>query len=105
MFDKDLATSLSPLSDTLSMVGPRTTWHIKNKILPPVEQSCYILAPVKNCEDDEYEALLDGTAFVKDFDVVGYEKLPYPNPFGEVLTSNKREDNTISCRKMMNYVF
>lgn len=50
--------------------GPLSTWHIKNKIPPPVELRCYILDPLRTCTDVQIKALNEGRAVIKDFVVV-----------------------------------
>ena len=50
--------------------GPLSTWHIKNEVPPPVESRCYILDPLRTCEEAQIRALRDGRAVIKDFVVV-----------------------------------
>ena len=73
MFNRDIATGLLPLSDSLSTIGPSDTWHIKNEVLDVPEKFCYILSPSETCEDEEYKMVVNGTAIVKDYIVVGVE--------------------------------
>ena len=72
MFDRDIATGLLPLSDTLVTVGPSDVWHIKNEIIE--EKSvpvCYIINPGETCESEDFETVKNGTAIIKDWIVVG----------------------------------
>lgn len=50
--------------------GPLSTWHIKNKIPPPVELRCYILDPLRTCTDVQIKALKEGRAVIKNFVLV-----------------------------------
>ena len=72
MFDRDIATGLLPLSDTLATVGPSDVRHIKNEIIEerpaPV---CYIINPGETCEKEDFETVMNGTAIIKDWIVVG----------------------------------
>ncbi|KAH7350655.1 carboxypeptidase C [Rhexocercosporidium sp. MPI-PUGE-AT-0058] len=70
MFNKDIATGLLPVSDDLSTIGPSSSFHIKNAIPEAPEPKCYIMSP-ETCTPEQYSGLLDGTAIVRDFFVVG----------------------------------
>jgi hypothetical protein len=70
MFNKDIATGLLPVFDKLSTIGPSTTFHVKNKIPERPAPKCYILTP-KTCTPEQYNTVLNETAIVKDFMVVG----------------------------------
>ena len=74
MFDRDIATGLRPLSDDLTTEGPRSTWGIKNKVLPAPEPVCYTLDPAGRCEREVYETVMNGTAVVRNYIVVGRNK-------------------------------
>ena len=50
--------------------GPLSTWHIKNKVPPPVETRCYILDPLRVCNEVHIKALRDGLAAFEDFVVI-----------------------------------
>jgi hypothetical protein len=70
MFNKDIATGIIPVFDQLATIGPSSTFHVKNKIPDRPEPRCYTLSP-KTCTREQYASLLNGTAIVKDFFVVG----------------------------------
>ncbi|KAL8990453.1 MAG: hypothetical protein Q9169_008120 [Polycauliona sp. 2 TL-2023] len=50
--------------------GPSSTWHIKNKLPPPVSPRCYILDPLRTCTATQIDALKGGRAVIKDYVVV-----------------------------------
>lgn len=73
MFNKDIATGLLPVSDDLTTIGPSSTFHVKNTIPIRPEPKCYILQP-KTCTPEQYATVMDGTAIIKDYFVVGNVK-------------------------------
>lgn len=70
LFNKDIATGLLPVSDELTTIGPSSTFHIKNAVPESPEPKCYILHK-ESCTPEQYETVIDGTAIIKDFMVVG----------------------------------
>lgn len=70
MFNRDIATGLLPVSDDLTTEGPSSTFHIKNEVPESPEPKCYVLVP-NTCTPEQYASVVDGTAIVKDFFVVG----------------------------------
>jgi len=70
LFNKDIATGLLPVFDDLSTIGPSSTFHVKNIIPESPEPRCYILEP-ETCTSEQYATVLNDTAIVKDFFVVG----------------------------------
>jgi carboxypeptidase C (cathepsin A) len=76
-FGKDISTGFREVTDDLVTYGPKSSWHIKN--IPPKkpEPECYVLYP-ETCTDDMWALVMNGTAVIKDWIVVG-----------------KREDDTI----------
>jgi hypothetical protein len=73
MFNRDIATGLLPVSDDLSTVGLSSTFHVKNEVPEYPEPKCYVRAP-GTCTPEQYASVIDGTAIVKDFFVVGNVK-------------------------------
>ncbi|MCJ1390327.1 hypothetical protein MMC18_003186 [Xylographa bjoerkii] len=71
MFNRDVATGQIHVEDDYSTVGPRSTFHIKNDVLPAPKPECYILAPLWTCTDEQYAMVKNNTAVVKDYKVVG----------------------------------
>ena len=77
---RDIATGSIDLRDfansgeQYSTHGPDDTWWMKSDILPSPPRECYVL-DIQRCNDEEKEAIRDGTAIVKDWIVVGREKL------------------------------
>ncbi|KAK2023101.1 serine carboxypeptidase [Colletotrichum zoysiae] len=71
-FNRDVATGLVPVTDELSTVGVRDTWHIKNVPPPRPDPICYVLKP-ETCRPEVWERVVDGTALVRDWYVVGGE--------------------------------
>lgn len=60
--------------EEFSTVGPSDIWHIKGTPpLEPVEPRCYILAP-ETCVPEVWAAVMNGTAVVEDWFVVGVEE-------------------------------
>ena len=70
MFNRDIATGLLPVSDDLATVGLSSTFHVKNEVPESPEPKCYVRAP-GTCTPEQYASVIDGTAIVKDFFVVG----------------------------------
>ena len=70
MFNQDIATGLLPVSDDLTTEGPSSVFHVKNKVPEAPESKCYVRVP-DTCTPEQYATVLDGTAIVKDFFVVG----------------------------------
>ena len=81
LFNKDIATGKVDLTRTGGWAsqeedeifrtnGPLDTWWKKNDILSPPEPECYVLDP-GTCTEEEYKAVGNGTAIVKDWIVVG----------------------------------
>ena len=73
MFNKDIATGIIPVFDQLMTIGPSSTFHVKNKIPERPEPRCYVL-DTKTCTTEQYATVLNGTAIVKNFMVVGREE-------------------------------
>jgi len=70
MFNKDIATGLIPVFDHLTTIGPSSTFPVKNKVPERPEPRCYVLNP-GTCTPEQYATVLNGTAIVKDFIVIG----------------------------------
>lgn len=73
IFNKDIATGLLPVFDDLTTIGPSSTFHVKNEVPEWPEPKCYILKP-DTCTAEVYATILDGTAIIKDYFVVGNVK-------------------------------
>ena len=73
MFNKDIATGFIPVFDHLTTIGPSSTFHVKNKIPERPVPKCYVL-DTRTCTPEQYATVLNGTAVVKDFMVVGTEQ-------------------------------
>ena len=73
LLNKDIATGSVNLTDDYSTTGPSSTWHILSDVLPPPEPECYIRNQL-TCSKEQWEAVRNGTAIVKDWIVVGMEK-------------------------------
>jgi carboxypeptidase C (cathepsin A) len=69
-FNRDIATGLLDVSDELSTLGPKDTWHIKN--IPPVipEPKCYTLLP-ETCPPEIWEKVRAGKVIVQDWQIIG----------------------------------
>ncbi|MCJ1435632.1 hypothetical protein MMC27_005007 [Xylographa pallens] len=72
MFNKDVATGQTQVKDDYSTVGPPSTFHIKNDVLPAPEPESYILSPLWTCTEEQYAIVKNNTAVIKDYKVVGY---------------------------------
>lgn len=70
MFNKDIATGKTALSDDYNTDGPSSTWHIKNKVIPAPDPECYILNP-GTCTEEQYDLVKNNTALVQDYIVIG----------------------------------
>lgn len=73
MFNKDIATGQVSIvnDDTYSSEGPLSTWHIKNDVPESPKPVCYVLALSDTCTEDQKKSVLDGSAVIKDYVVVG----------------------------------
>ena len=73
MFNKDIATGQVSIvdDDTYSSEGPPSTWHIKNEVPESPKPVCYVLALSATCTEDQKKSVLDGSAVIKDYVVVG----------------------------------
>lgn len=67
-----MATGQLPLRDTYRTTGPASSWHVKNKVPERPPPVCYILFP-DTCTDEVYAAVVNDTAVVRDYTVVGIE--------------------------------
>jgi hypothetical protein len=73
MFDKDVATGTVPVTDDLQTVGLSDIRGVKNKDVPERRKGkCYVLKR-KTCTEEEWEGVVNGTAVVRDWVVVGFE--------------------------------
>lgn len=72
----DVATGLVPVTDELATVGPRDTWHIKNR--PPAlpRPRCYILKP-DTCTKEVWARVKTGDVTIKDWYVVEDEEAQF----------------------------
>ena len=73
LFNKDIATGRINLTDDYGTTGPSSTWHILSDVLPPPEPECFIPNQM-SCSEEQWEAVKDGRAIVKDWIVVGIEE-------------------------------
>jgi hypothetical protein len=71
LFNRDMSTGLLSFSDDYKTIGPDNTWHIKNEIPERPEPVCYVLDP-NSCTNEQFEAVINGTAIVKNYVVVGF---------------------------------
>ncbi|KAK2016853.1 serine carboxypeptidase [Colletotrichum eremochloae] len=68
-FNRDIATGLIPVTDELSTVGVKDTWHIKNVPPPQPDPICYVLKPA-TCRPEVWDRAANGTALVRNWYVV-----------------------------------
>ncbi|KAF1352374.1 secreted carboxypeptidase-like protein [Delphinella strobiligena] len=73
LLGKDIATGKAKLTDDYTTEGPPDTWWMKSEALPAPEGECYTLNP-ETCTEEQQEWLVDGTAIVKDWILVGREE-------------------------------
>ncbi|KKA24837.1 Carboxypeptidase D [Rasamsonia emersonii CBS 393.64] len=71
MFGKDIATGEKDVTDDFATKGPADTWHIRNEIPEPPQSECYILSP-EGCSEEQWEAVKNGTAVIKDYIFQGF---------------------------------
>ena len=69
LMNKDVATGIISVTDNYTTVGPSSTWHIKNRVPPQPQPTCYILK-TDTCTEEVYETVKNGTAVVKDYIVI-----------------------------------
>lgn len=69
-FNRDVPTGLVPLTDDLATEGPRSVWHIKNKLPEVPESRCYVLKP-ESCTPSMLQKVREGKVVVEDWFVVG----------------------------------
>lgn len=74
MASRDIATGKEWLIDdypsTYGTKGPHSSFGIKNVMPEPAEPVCYTLDMSTTCTERQKEALLNGTAVIRDFVVV-----------------------------------
>jgi len=70
--NKDIATGLLPVREDPKTEGPSDVRGIKNGKPEKVEPRCYILK-ISSCTEDVWAAVVNGTAVVRDWWVVGFE--------------------------------
>ncbi|AEO59963.1 hypothetical protein MYCTH_2308690 [Thermothelomyces thermophilus ATCC 42464] len=66
----DLPTGRVRAGDDFVTAGLRDAWAVKNAAPDMVEPRCYVLKP-ESCEPEVWKTVVDGTAIVKDWFVVG----------------------------------
>ncbi|KAJ5805839.1 Carboxypeptidase S1 [Penicillium pulvis] len=73
LFDRDLATGKidTARNASYSTEGPSSTWHIKNEVPESPDPVCYILSLDATCTDDQIASVVNNTAVIKDYIVVG----------------------------------
>jgi carboxypeptidase D len=73
LFNRDLATGKidTARNGSYSTKGPASTWQFKNQVPESPEPVCYILALESTCTDDQIASVVNGTAVIKDYVVVG----------------------------------
>lgn len=67
----DLYEYASTHKEQYSTSGPSDTWHMKNDVLPQPPRQCYILDIPSRCTAEEAGWIMDGTAIVKDWILIG----------------------------------
>ncbi|PLB44803.1 carboxypeptidase S1 [Aspergillus steynii IBT 23096] len=74
MASKDIATGeewlIDDYSETYRTRGPHSSFGVKNVMPEPAEPVCYTLDMMTTCTEGQKEALVNGTAVVRDFVVV-----------------------------------
>ena len=91
IFGKDIATGQVDTETTpgYSSRGSPTTFQVKNKVPKPPPSVCYIL-DLDTCTDDEFNAVLDGSALVRDYIVVNENTTRlFPGLLGNITTSSR----------------
>ncbi|KAJ5986490.1 Carboxypeptidase S1 [Penicillium sp. IBT 35674x] len=73
LFNRDLATGKidTARNASYSTEGPSSTWHIKNEVPESPDPVCYILSLDATCTDDQIASVVNNTAVIKDYVVVG----------------------------------
>ncbi|KAJ9606535.1 hypothetical protein H2200_008543 [Cladophialophora chaetospira] len=82
LFNLDIATGKQDTANnaTYPTTGLADTWSVKNKVPmsdPPV---CYSYNPVSTCTDDQFEAIMDGSALIRDYILIdNYTSTLFPD--------------------------
>ncbi|KAJ5663381.1 Carboxypeptidase S1 [Penicillium longicatenatum] len=73
LFNRDLATGKidTARNASYSTEGPSSTWHIKNEVPESPEPVCYILSLESTCTEDQIARVVNNTAVIRDYIVVG----------------------------------
>lgn len=73
LFNRDIATGRidTACNSSYSTQGPASTWQIKNKVPMSPEPQCYILSLESTCTSDQINSVVNNTAIIKDWIVVG----------------------------------
>lgn len=76
LMGQDIATGTVDLQEVAgsgeqySTEGPGDTWWMKSEVLPAPSRECYVL-DLGRCSEEEVQSVMDGSAIVKDWIVVG----------------------------------
>lgn len=75
LFNRDIATGRinTARNSSYSTHGPASTWQIKNKVPESPEPECYILSLEETCTSEQINSVVNNTAIIKDWIVVGEE--------------------------------
>ncbi|KAJ5104472.1 hypothetical protein NUU61_001819 [Penicillium alfredii] len=75
LFNRDIATGKinTVVNTSYSTRGPASTWHIKNKVPESPDPLCYILSLQSSCTKEQIASVVNGTARVHDYVVMGKE--------------------------------
>lgn len=71
LFGQDIATGNVSPGSNYSTQGPSSSWATKNQVPAAVPGQCYVLNLFATCTEAEVESVINGTAVVRDWIVVG----------------------------------
>lgn len=71
----DIHSGTIAVTDEYSTTGPSSTWHIKNEVKDTdLKEQCNVLMHEFTCKEETWQTVLNGTALIKDWIVVGREE-------------------------------
>ena len=70
IFNRDVATGSRLIRSNYTTSGPGDSWSWRNTMPPSPPPVCYIYNVGVSCTNAQYEAILNGTAVIKDWVVV-----------------------------------
>ena len=89
LFNKDIATGETTLTDDYATKGMASTWSVKNAVPKSEQPFCYTYALSSTCTDEQLQSVIDGTALIQDYIVIdNYTSQLFPEIAAQANSSN-----------------